>query len=173
MIVYIHNALMVPILHDYKYFNSLPFCHAMLLYAILAQFKTKSKHGGLGVWMSFSDIFLWGHWHLVNSVLDVLHISIYVKPHCIIKAVLSFMLSPTHTDTQTHNSAHQTLNCTTSLQIFEDSLLSSVLWIYSTVTDLAKFLGKSTCKNIREANLKIQSIRSLRLFNAENTTDTF
>lgn len=108
--------------------------------------RQTSQHGGVGVWMSFLYIFLWGHWHLVNSVLDVLHISIYVKPHRVIKALLSFMFTCTRTHTQKHNGPHQTLNCTTSLQIFEDSLLSSVLWIYSTVTDLAKFLGKSTWK---------------------------
>lgn len=130
-----------------------------------------SQHVGLGVWMSFSYIFLWGHWHSVNSVLDALHISIYVKPHYVIKALLSFMLSPahaphtkTHTQTQTHNSAHQTLNCTTSLQIIEDSILSSVLWVYSTVTDLAKFLGKSTCTKVREAQMKIFSILTFNDF---------
>lgn len=46
MIVYIHNALLVPILHDYKYFNSLPFCHAFV--CRLAQFKTNVT--ALAVW---------------------------------------------------------------------------------------------------------------------------
>lgn len=55
MIVYIHNALLVPILHDYKYFNSLCFlpCLCLLFWLNL---RKRSQHGWLEVGMSFSYI---------------------------------------------------------------------------------------------------------------------
>lgn len=39
--------------------------------------------------------------NLVNSVLDVLHISIHVKPHCVIKS-FPFIHPLTHTQTHKH-----------------------------------------------------------------------
>lgn len=70
--------------------------------AVLAQFKTNVTARWFGsvnvIFIHFSARSL----ALVNSVLDVLHISFYVKPHCVIKALLSFLLSPPLTHTQTH-----------------------------------------------------------------------
>lgn len=144
MIVYIHNALLVPycttintLIHDLS---------AMVLSAVLAQFKTNVTARRCG---SVNVIFI--HFSVRSLALSqqcvgcASHFNLCKTSPCHKSSPLIYAHLHTHTHTK-HNGPHQTLNCTTSLQIFEDSLLSSVLWIYSTVTDLAKFLGKSTWK---------------------------
>lgn len=131
---------------------------AMLLTAVLARFQTDVTACRLGsvnvIFIHFSVRSLALSQQCVGcaSHFNLCKTSLCHKSSPVIHAVTctcpTHKNTHTHTDTQTHNSAHQTLNCTTSLQIVEDSVLSSVLWVYSTVTDLAKFLGKSTCTKV-------------------------
>lgn len=130
---------------------------AIFLSAVLAQFKTKVTARWVG---SVNVIFIHGSVRSLafcqqcvgcTSHFNVCKTSLHHKRSPLIHA-----LPCKHTRTITHiHTCINTLNCTTSLQILEDSLPSPVCCIYSTVTDLAKFLGKSTCKKIREAKMKI------------------
>lgn len=123
--------------------------------SVLAQFKTNVSAWLVG---SGNVIFI----HLVRSLAlcqqsvgCISHLNVSKTSLCHKRSPV--MLSPVPTCTHTHPHTHIQLHYfVANLEGFlEDSLPSSVCCVYSTVTDLAKFLGKSTCRKIREAKVKI------------------
>lgn len=120
------------------------------------------------------------HWHVLSSVMVRLHISSsFFKSHCTIYPPFPSVtfthspvtLSSVHTHTQSsyftlttphyihsHTHIHTTYTYTNiqNVQLHCESLsllfplLCCVKCNYSTVTDLAKFLGKSTCKKMKQ-----------------------
>lgn len=142
--VYIHNAHLVIILHNCKYFNSMLFCSACCFWL---NCRSDKRHR-MSLWMHkryhhklFCGAFIGTGTY--SAVYWSNFTFVFLKSRCTIYFSLS-LGPPTHT----HKTARTLiLKSEIALWIFSLSPLPSfVCWNHSTVTDLAKFRGKSTWK---------------------------